>query len=370
MGNSVDVYGSGWWSNLLDFGQDVLKAKRIKLGLSQFYISSKVGLNQSEISRIENGLARPNDIPTYELICRVYQLTNQERQNYSQLIYGSSSINNIQTPIIELLKSQAQVVYETSRSAQTSTAIKMSTVLRQKIMDLVNSNGYEKDLFLILGRLVLEESVARWDSDTSVKTQESILNIVDIADNLSSAINPDERSLSKYCSLTRASLDYITGKFKNAQDKIVNIGDFEKSFDEQWNLETLRMSLICASKTKNYKQFKFDEIKILGYLNKLNDPMAKTLLLEGLARAYSEFMPDEAILIMNDCQNYLQLSSKAGSLLMVRKIQADRSYAEIMLKAGKVTLAKKIAEKTAYQAGSYGLLRYETQAKNLLKHVD
>lgn len=51
------------WQNsrLQEFGEEVLRPKRLKLGLTQQQMSQRVGVDQSRISRIERGLGKPDD---------------------------------------------------------------------------------------------------------------------------------------------------------------------------------------------------------------------------------------------------------------------------------------------------------------------
>jgi len=77
-----------WRSRLLDFGEDVLLEKRRKLRKTQLEISKNIGLNQSQISRLERGLTRPLDIPTIEAVCSAYKLSLKEKQEYFKLSLG------------------------------------------------------------------------------------------------------------------------------------------------------------------------------------------------------------------------------------------------------------------------------------------
>src|SRR3989344_6769782 len=152
MSTDLGYLKSHWWSNLLDFGQDVLVVKRKVLGLSQKEISNYTGLNQSEISRLENGLVRPRGVPTFQLICKAYRLTETEIKDYSRLITGTISSHSYNDSLLELLKTQVVTVYELNRSGYPFLAIRQSQLLRGFIENLILDSA-QSDIYDSLGEI-------------------------------------------------------------------------------------------------------------------------------------------------------------------------------------------------------------------------
>src|SRR3989344_6023979 len=178
MGVNHSLSKSGWWSNLLDFGQDIFKPRRLSLSLNQLNISNKIGINQSEVSRLENGLVKPRDVPTFNSVCQAYCLTNQEKLAYSRLVYGINPHYQMPESVYEYLSKHVQVIYELNRSGRMSVAIQMSTNLRVFIRGLLESYGLDTRLHHVLGRLVFEESIARWDSDISADGRNKVVELI------------------------------------------------------------------------------------------------------------------------------------------------------------------------------------------------
>lgn len=62
-----DIIQSG--DNMATFGE-IIKEKRIEQGLSQNKLSKTLGISQSYMNQIENGVRNPN----FELLCKICKL--------------------------------------------------------------------------------------------------------------------------------------------------------------------------------------------------------------------------------------------------------------------------------------------------------
>jgi len=84
----VEVLRIGWRAKLYEFGQSVLRPQReAVLELTQQQIADKVGIHQTEISRIESGTT-PKDYPTAQAIAECYRLDQEATNEYLHLLSG------------------------------------------------------------------------------------------------------------------------------------------------------------------------------------------------------------------------------------------------------------------------------------------
>lgn len=70
------------------FGQEVLRRKRERLGLTTSQMGLLIGVDKSRVSRIERGDGTPKDPPTVLSYVRNYQLTQEELQEWFELMHG------------------------------------------------------------------------------------------------------------------------------------------------------------------------------------------------------------------------------------------------------------------------------------------
>src|SRR6266702_2304015 len=127
--SDTDYKKSFWRSKLFEFGNEVLTENRKKAHLTQKKVASVLDLDQSEVSRIERGITKPNDIITIESICDIYKLTPNQKREYLQLTCGiTESINN--DALLGLVDNQINFIANLNLSGYASLAIKQSQNLR------------------------------------------------------------------------------------------------------------------------------------------------------------------------------------------------------------------------------------------------
>lgn len=89
-----DTYERLWRSEHLVRAGGILLARRGALEaamnrkVSAQEMAAKIGVDQSTVSRYENGEIAPRDYPTASAVADVYQLNPEEREEYFQLIFG------------------------------------------------------------------------------------------------------------------------------------------------------------------------------------------------------------------------------------------------------------------------------------------
>src|SRR6266567_1202595 len=139
MSNTLEYKQSFWRSNLYEFCEEVLVVNRKKYKLSQKTIAGNLGINQSEVSRIERGIVKPKNIVITKSICDVYRLNLHEKQKYLELTSGIS--NYIDTSLVaSLLDSQIDSIAILNRSGSPMPAITQSKQLREWITSNINLN--------------------------------------------------------------------------------------------------------------------------------------------------------------------------------------------------------------------------------------
>lgn len=372
MNSDLESLKSNWWSNLLDFGQDVLIVRRKALGLTQENISNKTGLNQSEISRLECGLVRPRDVPTFHQVCKAYRLTETEIRDYSKLITGSTSRNSYNESVLELLKTQVETVYELNRSGYPFLAIRQSQLLRDFVENLIkdpSQSGIHADLGEIFARLTLEESVALWDSNPKINLKQNIPEILKKSIVLTQDISGSNENTKMYHLINLGSISYINKDYEDALLKFGPLITSEGLKKKLWEVETLRMALICSAKVKNYKLFSTIEKRVNQMLVQNTQHSEKAMLTEGLARAYTEFSPEDAMPLIDLARSHLHKANEMGPNLMVRQIQISRSRLEALAMLDNKTAMKKTATEAINQTKTYNLKRYQTQIESIIRRV-
>ena len=103
---SLEIAQSTWGVNLQDFGER-LRDRRVRvLGLSQADVAARAGLNQSSISRVENG-GRPRDKAVTLALADIYRLNVAQTRDWLEILYGSATTiaglngNGLGTPSLE-----------------------------------------------------------------------------------------------------------------------------------------------------------------------------------------------------------------------------------------------------------------------------
>lgn len=90
------------WQNsrLQEFGAEVLRPKRLKLGLTQQQMARKIGIDQSRISRIERGFGKPDDYASARAFIVHYQLDRSDAEVWLHLLFGLPDLGvGISSPI-------------------------------------------------------------------------------------------------------------------------------------------------------------------------------------------------------------------------------------------------------------------------------
>jgi transcriptional regulator with XRE-family HTH domain len=235
---------SYWWSLLSEFGEEVLLDHRTRLGLTQADMARRCGVVQSEISRIERGLATPQNVPVFNILCGQYKLDDEEKSKFAELVTGTKNPQSLDTStnISRLLRDQISFVANLNRSGNPKMAIKQSEIIREWLdgKSVKNSIANSQTIIKQLTLLILEESAAWWDvvddKSTLVTKTGSLLK-------KSFALAPD----GNFHLTNEAFHAYILGDYNRAENFLPRIKNIKTNDGHNWGIELLRIKTIISS---------------------------------------------------------------------------------------------------------------------------
>jgi transcriptional regulator with XRE-family HTH domain len=368
MSNTLEYQQSFWRSNLYEFCEEVLVANRKKYKLSQKTIANNLGINQSEVSRIERGIVKPKNIVITKSICDIYRLNLHEKQKYLELTSGISNYTDTSL-VASLLDSQIDSIAILNRSGSPMPAITQSKLLREWITSNINLN--DKSNFYInekISHLLLEESAAWWDvvalEETHDYTNELINNMTAIV-----SLDTSSNNLSAtYLSINKGFHAYISGDYINAKTHFESVIAYNLLGDTLWHYEVIRAYTVTLGKLNAFVELsKIDDIIYKIVSNRSIGDSSKGYLLEGLGRAYTDLNTQKALQYFEHARNHIKLAQKNSCFLKIRQIQLTRSYLDLLKKlhTSKDKLIE-IASPSISEAERSGFVRHKLQITNLL----
>ncbi|HKC04703.1 MAG TPA: helix-turn-helix transcriptional regulator [Patescibacteria group bacterium] len=324
MTKDLDSQKSHWWSLLSEFGEEVLVKKRLLLVITQDEMARRCGINQSEISRIERGLATPQNVPTFSNICEQYKLNLNEKDKFAELVTGTKNPHNTDTSsgILRLLKDQIAFVANLNRSGNPKMAIKQSEIIRAWLNNdstkFTISN--DKKIKMQLSLLLLEESAAWWDvagnKDELIKMTRALL-----AESLS--LDPNDN----FYLTNEVFHAYILGNYAKAIEIFPKIKNIKTNDGHNWGIELLRIRAIVSAQTNDLHIFTHLESEVKKQLsNSRVDDVNKAYLLEGLGKAYSFLDKDKAIQFLSESQKLMDSLILSPLFWKIRYVQLSRSW--------------------------------------------
>jgi transcriptional regulator with XRE-family HTH domain len=85
---NVKTIQSSWQTSLQEFGELLRQRRQQVLHLSQGEMASRIGIDQSRISRIERGIGTPKDKGTAKAYAEGYRLNREETEIWFELLFG------------------------------------------------------------------------------------------------------------------------------------------------------------------------------------------------------------------------------------------------------------------------------------------
>jgi transcriptional regulator with XRE-family HTH domain len=368
----LEVDRSHNWSLLLEFGEQILIPARKKTKLTQKEISKRLGLNQSEVSRIERGITKPKDHFTIIAICEIYKLNPQEKNQFLQLCSGIEQSIDASTKDLlnDLLQNQIGYIAKLNRSGYPNAAIQHSANLR----DWLNNYSYSKHLINDtikekLLHLLLEESAAWWDITLPNQVDSHTHFLISEMEHITQTINTENKTAGYFTKINKGFHSYIKGDYNNAY---VYFGGIKKDdiSDNLWQFEVLRASFIIAGKLRMLKLLHRYEKLTDDYLKKHSiSDLNKGYLLEGLARGFIDINPRKSLKIFQKASGYIEQAKKDSSFLKIRYIQFVRSYIPLLRSMNEFNekYANQLATTAIKEASCHGFIRHRDEILKLLK---
>lgn len=365
--NVLDYKKSFWRSELYEFCEEVFIKNRKNFKLTQKRVSSLLGLNQSEISRIERGVTTPKDITTIEAICSVYRLTPSQKNKYLELTYGLPSSNDTDF-LLGLIDNQTEFIANFNRSGSPLLAIKQSEYLREwlennfELVEGKNSNIKDK-----ISHLLLEESAAWWDVMIPEKTLDKTEPLIQKMEKLTGS---NIGSLSNDYLLTNKGFhSYIQGNHNEAKAYFEKVIDSKLLVGKLWGYEVLRAYTVTLGKMKDGAKLSKIENKIFNLIqdSSVTDTQ-KGYLLEGLGQAYIYLDHTKSQKFFNEAYKHINEARKSPDFLNIRYIQLTRSYLLLLKKitSNSVNLLD-VAKSALEETEKSGFIRHQQQILQLVK---
>ncbi|KKS41499.1 MAG: hypothetical protein UV05_C0054G0007 [candidate division CPR1 bacterium GW2011_GWA2_42_17] len=369
---------SSWWGDLSEFGETVLKQKRQNLGLTQQQVAKIVGLNQSQISRIEQGLSRPSDPPTLDSIAKAYHLNQKEKEYLYQLFVGvetiKTKIGESLTPVLDLLDKQTSFIAHANRSGNPQVASDHAKSIREwisKTKGLFGKSIWNTEFPMILSRLLLEESAAIWDIVSPKELKFSTAALLKTQQEITEKAVKEyiKRESGLFLLVNKSFHHYIAGNYQKALIgflQVVNSTELKKS---HWYIEVLRGILVTSGVLKDLGKLKSTERQVKTFIEKSSPSRTNHFyLLEGLARGYKNFDPAYSLKLLEEAWGLMTKARRDDDYLLIREVQLVRTALMALIAAGesRPTALEEIATPTLNLCQKHGFFRHEQQIIELI----
>lgn len=370
---NLSAQKSSWWADLSEFGETVLKQKREKLGLTQQQIAKIVGLNQSQISRIEQGLSRPSDPPTLDSIVNAYHLNQKEKDYLCQLFVGvetiRSKVGESLTPVLDLLDEQTSFIARANRSGNPQVAAQHAGSIRDwisKTKGLFGKAIWDTEFPIIMSRLLLEESAAIWDTVNPKELKFSTAALLKSQQEVAEKAGKEyiKREVKLFLLVNKSFHHYIAGNYQKALVGFLRVAESAQLKKSHWYIEVLRGILVSSGVLGDLNKLKSTERQVKRFIEKFTPSRTNHFyLLEGLARGYKNFDPAYSLKLLEAAWGLMTKARKDGDYLLIREVQLVRTALMTLISAGesRPSALKEIATPTLNLCQKHGFSRHEQQ---------
>ena len=360
------------------FGGLVRYYRKLKK-LSQIKLSLEIFVDNSIISRIENGNLIPHRA-TVDRISEALKLSENEQNEfyhaYTQAIIAKEglSIKQIYLNDDEAIKLASDHVRDT-RKLRILGMPRLAVAKSEDRIELLNklsvrthNASARKELYKYLTQLLMEVSKSYmdyllprevWDfMEPLIKYQEKVAKEIQTPAALMMA------EMSKEAAL------YVSKDYDKAHKIGIQLHSNLRHLDGYWHSEVIRASAINAGYMNDEKTVNnlTNDITYFVQEEGFNDHMNTSFLLEGLARAQG-FVNDRRVLTtIEKAWRHIEYGKKAGNHSVFRTVQLIRTQLKIMQKLGinDVVTIEKIGKKGLILCEEMGYLRYEKEIRQLL----
>lgn len=335
-------------------------------------------MNQSQISRIEQGLSRPSDPPTLDSIVNAYHLNQKEKDYLCQLFVGVETIRarvgESLTPVLDLLDEQTSFIARANRSGNPQVAAQHAGSIRDwvsKTKGLFGKAIWDTELPIILSRLLLEESAAIWDTVNPKELKFSTSALLKSQQEITEKAGKEyiKREAGLFLLVNKSFHHYIAGSYQKALDGFLQVAESPHLRKSHWYIEVLRGILVTSGVLKDLGKLKFTERQVKTLIDKSTPSRTNHFyLLEGLARGYKNFDPAYSLKLLEAAWGLMTKARKDGDYLLIREVQLVRTALMTLIAAGESRPAalKEIATPTLNLCRKHGFSRHEQQIVELI----
>jgi predicted transcriptional regulator len=371
----LDLDRSARNADLQEFGEEVLRVKRRRLGISQQEMARRIGINQSRVARIELGSGIPKDYLTAKKYVEHYKLNDEEARRFYQLTFGiAPEVEALpQSFTREVILDSVETIHQIRVQGNSFLAGVRADALSARLTELKKiSPTSSKANAVLLNAYAHVLNERAWiyketlpPANVPVVTKSLITEIQNIA------VACRDKELDGLFNLQRASTFYMMGQYVSAipflNRALENLGT------EDNRLVALRVKALSWSYLKERLRFEEAEIQIKRAIETGRSLTLERICqsLEGLGRAQGILRLPRALKTIEEGWSIFEKMRSEHVQAPFRHAQLVRSHLEIVVNTeGKKTeTIEDIGNAGLQVAQQHGYPRHELIIKDLLEEV-
>lgn len=355
---------------------------RKKSKMNQVTLGVRAGVDNSIISRIENGTFIPS-IDIVEILASIFKL-NEENKNEIYSAFGQAVLNKEGLIFEQIFLKDAEAIQlandfvEDTRllreQGMPKRAVAESAQRIQLIYELckrANKELTRKILYQSLSRLLMEVSKSYMDYLLPDEVWEFMNPLIEHQRRI--AVEIKDSSSLLMVELSKEAALYVHGNFYEAHKVGAELYSNIRILDSSWHSEVLRAMAINAGNLK-------EEDEVINLSNDIQyfildsgyeDPLNISFILEGLARAQGSVRNKNVESTIEKAWHFIDLGKKQGNYSPFRTVQLIRTQLRIMsdLESTDYTTVERLGQKGLILCEEMGYKRYESEILNLLKSM-
>jgi len=364
----LEAAKSHQWSNLNEFGEQVLRPRRDALGLSQPQMAKKIGVDQSRISRVEHG-EKPKDAPTAQKYIDAYKLTQQEAECWRQLIFGHPPTSFFPPEDLALVDGLIDSIRDISIQGNPTQAIKIVDQLDRWLLEKGRhaSSVQYSQIRTRHGWLLLEKANTYRDFLSREEIAKTAIPILQEVQQI--AIESSNKEMLGVVRYQLGSVCYIAGEYRPA------IRHYEKCREGLKAPEAQLLVLSDLAIVWGYLGGVSEVGKLALEFNHLlneaefSDLPAVCDALQAKVRAQGLVKLDDAWKTLEHLQDFCVKKNLVGQCAPIRDVQLYKAQVELIVRFEPWNKAplENLGQRGLSLAQTYGFHRHAQQIGKLLE---
>lgn len=357
----------------------LVKYHRKKKRISQVSLAGDVGIDNSIISRIENGEFIPSKT-TVEGIANYLRLNQSDKEElnsaFMQAILRREGLDNQRIFLNDNEAIQfAEEFISNIRTLRIQGMPKLAVAESEQKIDLLSIIGERslnkntrQQIFLLYSQLLMEVSKSYMDF---LPPEEVWPYMTPLIERQKRAANETRDPTSIMMSrISEESALYVCKDYYLAHQIGKELYSNLNFLDKNWHSEILRATAINAGYLNNESELEQLEEDVTLFVQKdgYSDPMNTSFVLEGLARAQSSINSINVMGTIEKAWNYIELGKKTGKHSALRTVQLIRTQLKAMIETGDNSYVdfERLARKGLMLSEELGYTRYEKEITGLM----